>query len=212
MSTTLGGTSDLSFGERSWSRIHCIVFRFVCIYLVLYLADTWLGTIPGLSWLATLVDRSWQALGVWTGAHVLHINSAIDLHTLGTGSGDTLIEYIRVLCEAVITITGAFVWTILDSKRQEYVTLDRWLRVFVRYALAFTMLGYGMAKVFPGQFGPGTLPLDRMLEPYGHSSPMGLLWTFMGYSRPYTIFCGSVEAIGGVLLFWRRTTMLGALI
>jgi len=38
------------------------------------------------------------------------------------------------------------------------------------------------------------------------------LWTFMGYSKPYTIFTGVGEVIGGVLLFFRRTTTLGALI
>src|SRR5947199_10310512 len=34
----------------------------------------------------------------------------------------------------------------------------------------------------------------------------------MGYSTPYTIFTGVGEVIGGVLLFFRRTTTLGALI
>jgi hypothetical protein len=41
---------------------------------------------------------------------------------------------------------------------------------------------------------------------------MGILWTFMGYSRPYAIFCGLAEVAGGLLLFWQRTTTLGALI
>jgi hypothetical protein len=41
---------------------------------------------------------------------------------------------------------------------------------------------------------------------------MGLLWTFMGASAAYTMFCGSVEAIGGVLLLFRRTTAIGALV
>src|SRR5262249_30085415 len=44
------------------------------------------------------------------------------------------------------------------------------------------------------------------------SSPMGLLWTFMGYSKPYTIFAGASEVVGGMLLFFRRTTTLGALL
>ena len=72
------------------------------------------------------------------------------------------------------------------------------------------MLSYGMAKVFPGQFGAPTL--DRLLEPYGQSSPMGLLWTFMGDSRPYAFFTGVVECLGGLLLFSQRTTTLGALV
>ncbi|MGH2900108.1 MAG: hypothetical protein ACRDMZ_15645, partial [Solirubrobacteraceae bacterium] len=38
------------------------------------------------------------------------------------------------------------------------------------------------------------------------------LWAFMGYSLPYTFFAGFMEALGGVLLMWRRTTTLGALV
>lgn len=41
---------------------------------------------------------------------------------------------------------------------------------------------------------------------------MGLLWTFMGVSTPYTVFAGAMEVLGGVLLFFRRTTTLGALV
>jgi len=41
---------------------------------------------------------------------------------------------------------------------------------------------------------------------------MGLLWTFMGYSGSYSAFTGAMEMAGGFLLFFRRTTTLGALI
>jgi hypothetical protein len=41
---------------------------------------------------------------------------------------------------------------------------------------------------------------------------MGIVWTFMGLSPAYTIFSGLVETVGGVLLFFRRTTTLGAAI
>jgi hypothetical protein len=41
---------------------------------------------------------------------------------------------------------------------------------------------------------------------------MGLLWMFMGYSKPYTFFAGLAETLAGVLLFFRRTALLGALL
>jgi hypothetical protein len=41
---------------------------------------------------------------------------------------------------------------------------------------------------------------------------MHLLWTFMGYSLPYNIFTGLAESVGGALLFFRRTTLAGALV
>jgi hypothetical protein len=41
---------------------------------------------------------------------------------------------------------------------------------------------------------------------------MGLLWTFMGASAPYTIFGGLSELVPGLLLLFRRTAALGALL
>jgi hypothetical protein len=72
------------------------------------------------------------------------------------------------------------------------------------------MISYGLSKVFRLQFP--SLSTARLLQPYGESSPMGLLWTFFGYSGPYTIFAGLLELIPGLLLFFRRTTSLGALL
>jgi len=40
---------------------------------------------------------------------------------------------------------------------------------------------------------------------------MGMLWTFMGSSRAYTAFSGTMEVLGALLLLWRRTALLGAL-
>jgi uncharacterized membrane protein YphA (DoxX/SURF4 family) len=119
---------------------------------------------------------------------------------------------VELLCFVIVAALAAIVWTALDRKRRHYRTLHEWLRIYVRYALALAMLGYGMDKVFALQFnwslpGPG-----RLAEPLGNYSPMALLWTFMGYSKPYTIFAGAGEVIGGLLLLFRRTTTLGALI
>jgi hypothetical protein len=41
---------------------------------------------------------------------------------------------------------------------------------------------------------------------------MGLLWTFMGASPAYQMFAGWSEVLGCVLLMFRRTTTLGALV
>ena len=49
------------------------------------------------------------------------------------------------------------------------------------------------------------------MRPYGDSSPMGLVWTFVGASVGYEIFSGLFEAISGYLLFWRRTALVGSL-
>jgi len=70
--------------------------------------------------------------------------------------------------------------------------------------------GYGFAKVIKTQFpAPSVM---RLTQPYGESSPMGLAWTFMGYSKAYNVFTGLGEVIGGLLLFFRRTVLAGSLL
>jgi hypothetical protein len=74
------------------------------------------------------------------------------------------------------------------------------------------MVGYGLAKVaidynqFPIN---GPMQLEKT---WGSSSPMNVLWAFMGASRPYTVFAGLGEVLAAVLLIWRRTGSLGGLV
>ena len=72
------------------------------------------------------------------------------------------------------------------------------------------MISYGAVKVIKSQFPDPSLA--RLMQTYGDSSPMGLLWTFMGASKSYNIFTGGVECLGGFLLFIPRLTTLGALV
>lgn len=53
--------------------------------------------------------------------------------------------------------------------------------------------------------------LSQLVQPFGDKSPMGLAWSFIGYSKAYSAYTGWSEVIGGFLLLFRRTTMLGAL-
>ena len=207
--TTLIAERDRASIER-WSAARRIGFRFVFVYVVLYLVLQQLSIVPGLGIVASAQDAAWRGLALWVAPHVFGISAPVDLHTLGTGSGDTLLDYLLLFCQSTVAATAAAVWTALDRKQRAYPGLHQWLRVAVRYSLAGIMLSYGIAKVLPGQFSHPTL--DRLIEPYGHSSPMGLLWTFMGQSRPYTIFTGIVECSGALLLFSQRTTTLGALV
>ena len=72
------------------------------------------------------------------------------------------------------------------------------------------LLSYGFAKVYKTQFPEPSL--IRLLQPLGSFSPMGLAWTYMGFSEAYNMYTGMLEVLGGLLLIWRRTTTLGALL
>ena len=198
-----------------WSVAHRIVFRFLCCYFLLYMAPDPPGrldlvdVIPGGSWLANAYGGLWHKLVPWVAIHIFHLSGKATTY-FPTGSGDTTLDYIENLLFAVFAAVAAVVWSLADRKRKDYRRLDSWLRLAVRYTLAFTMFTYGFAKVVPLQFqSPG---FQKLIEPYGDFSPMGVLWSFMGASMAYTIFAGMCEVVGGTLLLFRRTTTLGAMV
>ena len=166
--------------------------------------------IPGLGFLSGAYNRLWHAIVPWVAIHIFHLSGPVTVYSAVNGSGDTTLDYIEVLCFFATACIATLVWSLLDRRRTDYRRLHSWLRVFVRYTLAFTLFVYGLAKVIPTQFiFPG---LGKLIEPLGDYSPMGLLWNFMGYSTPYIIFSGAAEVTGGALLLFRRTTMLGAMV
>jgi uncharacterized membrane protein YphA (DoxX/SURF4 family) len=200
--------AQASTPARAWSLPTRLAFRFGFVYLVLYGFPGPLGFLPGADWIFGWYVTATQKLVIWTGAHVLHLGQPVQY--VPTGSGDTLHNYIENLLILAIAVVAMLVWSVLDRKRREYTYLYQWLRFYVRLVLGATLLSYGAAKVIKSQF-PNPF-LARLLEPYGDSSPMGLLWTFMGYSKPYNIFTGLVEMVGGALVIVPRLATLGALI
>jgi len=208
---------ETSSAPAPWSLASRVAFRFACIYFLLYSFPQPLNALFGASFLPSWASTPWEKLSgwydsgsnaffIWVGKHCFGVNIEI----VPTGSGDTLLAYVQLPTMLALALIGTLVWSLLARKVTEHARAYDRLRVFVRYVVGVTMLSYGLYKVFPLQFG--TPRLDRLMEPYGESSPMGILWTFMAASVPYTFFGGFMEALGGVLLFWRRTTTLGALI
>lgn len=165
--------------------------------------------IPGGSFVANAYGGLWHKLVPWAAIHVFHLSGKVTTY-FPTGSGDTTLDWIENLLFLVIAAAATVIWSVLDGKRPDYRRLNVWLRLAVRYTLAFTMFTYGFDKVFPLQFRYP--PFLKLTEPYGDFSPMGVLWNFMGVSAAYTIFGGLCEVAGGALLLFRRTTTLGALV
>lgn len=199
----------------SWSLPLRVAYRFACCYLILYMLPdeghvNLIGPIPGSSFVVQQYVRMWHALVPWVAIHWFHLSGPAVVYPPGNGSGDTTLDYVQHFCYLVIAAAAALAWSALDRKRANYRALHAWMHVAVRYALAFTMFGYGFAKVIPMQFRPPTL--SRLIEPLGEFSPMGLLWTFIGYSTAYTIFSGTAEVLGGALLLFRRTATAGAMV
>jgi len=134
----------------------------------------------------------------------------MDYLNTAAGSKDTTYVYVQVLCYLVIAALANVIWSLLDRQRRNYEWLHKWFMVYLRLDLASTMIPYGVVKVFPLQFPPPSL--SKLLETYGESSPMGLMWTFTGASRIYSFFGGAMEILGGLLLVVPRLATLGALV
>jgi hypothetical protein len=192
----------VSHEEAPWHVGQRILFRFAFCYIVLYYAPSVIGAFPGAGWLLRGYTHLWSLIYAFFHLNVVHEQ---------TGSGDTMFDFIQLAAIMIFALTGGTIWTILDRRRLHYAGLHGWLRVLARYALAFALLAYGVAKIIPPtQFPP--LQARQLTESYGQSSPMGLLWNFMGFSPAYTIFAGCAELIPAFLLLFRRTALLGSLL
>ena len=75
--------------------------------------------------------------------------------------------------------------------------------------LALTFFDYGWIKVLEMQFGQPYFLLDT---PAGSVTNFPLLVLFFGHSSAYQIFIGLSEVICGILLWFRRTMLPGALL
>ncbi len=126
-----------------------------------------------------------------------------------TGSGDTSYAYLQHFALLCITAIVAVVWSILDRNRPNYNKMLYWMIVVMRYTLAVIMILYGSFKLAKSQFPAPSL--HRLTGTFGDASPMGLAWTFLGYSHGYNIFMGIAEALGGLLLLFRKTAVFGSL-
>ena len=76
-----------------------------------------------------------------------------------------------------------------------------------RFVAAFLMTLYGFGKLSGAQF---TILASELDKPMGHVSGFWLTWYYFGYSPVYGNLVGIVQILGGVLLMFRKTTLLGS--
>ncbi len=184
-----------------------IAFRFFFVYFVFYIAPFPLYWIPFTGVIIEPFTSMSFAATQLLGKTIFGV--AYILPPVSTGSGDTMHNYVQLVFALLIATFGTTVWSVVDTRRDNYEKLLFWFMILLRYYLAVVMLTYGFSKIFRVQFPP--LTIHQLTKSYGDSSPMNLLWTFMSYSGPYTIFTGLGEAVGGMLLLFRRTRLLGSM-
>jgi uncharacterized membrane protein YphA (DoxX/SURF4 family) len=206
--TGTGRMADAPVERTSWHAATRVAFRVAFVYLVLY-SPVRLGLLSTpLLHTPTVVQatrRFLAPISAWAATRVFRA-SGFDPFI----GADSVLEWSQVALFALIAVVAAIPWSLVDRKRRDYATLHAWLRLLVRLVLAVMLVDYGAQKIWPDQ-----MPIVRahqMLGELGSYSPRELLWMFIGASPGYERFAGSVELLGGALLFVPQLTTLGALV
>lgn len=73
------------------------------------------------------------------------------------------------------------------------------------WIVVMAMLVYGIGKII--QF-EGAAAIDKTVA---EMTGMELMWAFYGYSKPFVLTLGMLEVIGGILIFIKKTRIIGCL-
>lgn len=106
-----------------------------------------------------------------------------------------------------VGLAVAIYWTVRESA----IDSARWydsFQVVIRFGLGYIFISYGIAKLFHAQFKPATF--YQLDTPVGELPGIQLTWLFFGYSYAYACFIGLSQILCSMLLFFRRTYLLGA--
>jgi hypothetical protein len=113
---------------------------------------------------------------------------------------------------ALGALAGAAIWTFLVRKKKiaNYNQLYYWTTAAIRYRIAIGLIAFGFLKVYPMQMPYPAL--SNLLTDFGDYNTYKIYWQHVGVSTWYEVVLGFVEVIGGILMFFRGTTALGAII
>jgi hypothetical protein len=189
--------------------------RFAFVALGLYHLPLFLNNYPSLGGggFDEGLAVSWGHIFTWPGiwlARVLFGMTGPMTRASAGDNGDVGEEFARLILAVAVGALVAIAWTWADRRRPRGDWVEGALRVMLRYSIALGLMSYAIAKILPQQFPPLT-PFTYETR-VGELAPMRLLWTFMQYSRGYSFFGGVMECLAIVLLCFRRTATLGALV
>lgn len=112
----------------------------------------------------------------------------------------------------LIALVIAGIWTLAVRKRErrEYNELYYWIRTFARYRIGIGIIAFGFLKLYPMQMPfPSISNLEATIGEY---TAYKIYWQSVGVVIWYEIFLGFIEILAGALMFFRATSVLGAVI
>lgn len=116
---------------------------------------------------------------------------------------------VELTCKSPVlyTVTSTLITgepQVTETRSEEYPPQLGWFRYF----RAFMLYTFGISKPLHLQFD---LQSQLARQPVGSLTGYQLTWFYFGYSRIYAVLLGITQVIGGTLLLFRKTTLLGAL-
>jgi len=199
MSTTVTATP--------WSNGQKIAFRIAFIFFIS------LAIPNSAEWYDVVIHINWTRLNYRDLYDIARFGSGINIFG-DRLFGSTLLGYANWIITFFISIAGGLIWTLIvrrhGTERKEYNTLYYWLRVVVRYRAGIGIIGFGFTKLLPVQMPyPG---LGLLNTNFGDMTAQKIFWLSVGIVPWYQVFAGVVECLAGTLLFFRKTTTLGAIL
>lgn len=190
-------TSVIETQQTHWTQGARIAFRFVFIYFIIQ-------CVPVFDWRYwhLVFSINWLSLRYEDIFNLAHYQSSFFTDAQ---------NFTNWLVVAIIALLGAGIWTNIDKeKTNNYDRLYYWLRVIVRYRLAIGIIAYGFIKFFPLQSPYPSI--SNLNTNYGDFTRWKLFSLSLGVVPHYELFLGLVEIVAGLLLFYRKTASIGALI
>lgn len=141
----------------------------------------------------------------------------IDVNKADNASDIELLTTCITICYMAIPILivlSTLLWHYLDIKRRKSDNplpnqqLKYYCLVSCRYLLAAIIIFYGLDKLMVNQLNMSYYWYGDEL---GKLTGMQLTWSFFGYSKCYNSVIALAQVFGGLLLLFRRTTLLSAL-
>lgn len=110
----------------------------------------------------------------------------------------------------LLSVLFPFVWHFLEQ-RQKINTAKVYAILYsgIRYCIAFNIASFGWKKFYGLQF---IVPAEISSMPMNQQSGEWLTWYYFGYSHAFGIIIALIQIIGGYMLLFRRTLLIGAII
>lgn len=103
-----------------------------------------------------------------------------------------------------------FIWHYLEQKQKiNSEKVYGFLYTGIRYCIAFNIASFGWKKIYGLQF---IVPAAIANLPMNQQSGEWLTWFYFGHSQAFGIIIAVIQIVGGYLLLFRRTLLLGSMI